>query len=217
MSNSSQADLKAALAAVVATVFAVGGVLLPGGPGGLMTVADGFLLAAAVVSLVLLWFLVARRLLRSALSPAAAVDPAHAAKCPWCGRVNEGHGPRCPECGTPFHAPADESLGIKLHRRLLIFCGKYPPGFARRTPIFGAIALAAPLWALVVAAIVGANTDHHEAAGLFAALNALFWGLIGGAVSALIGLWRGERYRAFSYIGFPVDLAPVLWVVACWR
>ena len=58
MSNSSQADLKAALAAVVATVFAVGGVLLPGGPGGLMTVADGFLLAAAVVFLALLWFLV---------------------------------------------------------------------------------------------------------------------------------------------------------------
>jgi hypothetical protein len=143
-------------------------------------------------------------------------------KCSYCGRENDDAAVRCKECGTCFNIPISEPLPLKLKRtlltfkrQLLVFSGTYPQGFERRSPIFGSLAVSAPLIGFVAAAVINSRTDFDggDMRGLaelcqFAAIVLL--ALLLGGISALVGLSRGEKYRALSYVGLAVDFGPVL-------
>jgi hypothetical protein len=140
-------------------------------------------------------------------------------KCEYCGSDNEEDATRCIKCRREFLIPTAElhnfvprPLDIKKH--FLMVCGVYPQGFAPRQPFFGAVSIFAPLAGLLIGFVVfNAVQSGGDMGGLakftyFLAIVLL--SLVLGGISALIGLSRGEKHRALSFVGLVVDFGPVV-------
>jgi hypothetical protein len=86
----------------------------------------------------------------------------------------------------------------------------------RRYPIFGAISLIAPLAGIPFAYIIASNTSAEgEGWGHFVAfVMIVFLSLLGGGISAIIGLVRSEEYLILSLIGLFLNLMPILWLLS---
>jgi hypothetical protein len=140
-------------------------------------------------------------------------------KCEYCGRENNEDAARCLECGTEFlirTAKLDKfgpcQLDIKKH--LLMVCGTYPQGFEPRQPFFGTASIFAPFVGLLIAFVVTNAVQFGGDMGGLARfcyfVGIVLLCLLLGGISALIGLSRGERYRALSFAGLVLDFGPVV-------
>ena len=131
-------------------------------------------------------------------------------KCSYCGLENDDKAVHCKECGTAFEVPDTEPLRAKLRSGLLAFCDSYRQGFGRRLPIFGTIAVTAPVWGFLLGLLVVLPTHSHDWGAGLALAGIISLAFVLGAASALIALLRGERYRALGLIGLAVDLGPLV-------
>ena len=135
-------------------------------------------------------------------------------KCSYCGLENDDEAVHCKECGTAFKVPDTEPLRSKLRSGLLAFRDSYRQGFGRRLPIFGTIAVTAPLWGFLLGLLIVLPPDSHDWGAAITLAGIILLASMLGAASALIALLRGERYRALGLIGLAVDLGPLLWAIS---
>jgi hypothetical protein len=118
-------------------------------------------------------------------------------KCSYCGGENDDGAVNCKGCGSDMRPPGREPEPDKKNH-------------ARSAPIFGTIAISAPVSACLLALLVGHYSDPHDLGAYYAAGAALLSGLILGGFSGLLALARKKRYRALSLVALVVNFGPVL-------
>ena len=110
-----------------------------------------------------------------------------------------------------------EPAALNIRRGWRMLCGLYPEGFVRRTPIFGVLSISAPLTGFVLAYGICSMTDFGGGdmrgfTALSYLVKLLSLAMLLGAISGLVGLSRGERWRALSFIGPLVNFSLILWL-----